>query len=185
LVVCLSVKTATSETVFSYNGPDSDLWLKAIKRVLTDPKNKAEQLTTYVQLPDENFLIGRGEWRRLRDRVRLPNYFIEIERVVQQVSSGQWNDLDLAFNRDHFKAAIRLIWGIVGKSLGLETAVLDCLYSDGNGGLKVESILSRLLAAGVLARFCLVRDALGHLCKLCLVEHAYGQFSLREGMLAR
>jgi hypothetical protein len=184
MVVCLSVKTATLERVFSYNGPDPDLWLRAIKRVLTDPQNKAEQLTTYIQLPDENFLVGRGEWRRLRDRVRLSNYFIEIERVVQQVSSGQWNDLDLGFfARDHFKTSVRLIWSAVTDFLRLESTILDCLYQEGNGGLRVESILSRLLAAGVLARFAVVRDALGHLCKLCLVEHAYGQFSIRDGML--
>ena len=124
------------------------------------------------------------EVHRLRDRVRLPNYFIEIERVVQQVSCGQWNDLNIySLKSWNFKTAIRHVWSAVNTCLPFEAQILDALYQNGNGGLRVESILSRLLAAGVLARFAVVRDALGHLCKLCLVEHAYGQFSIRDGML--
>jgi len=179
MTVCLSVKTATSETVFQYLGSEAELWVQGVKRLLTFPY-QGHAIGT-IQIGGDEWSIGRSELRRLRQRVRLPNYFIEIEKVVQQVSCGQWTDLDIP--RDHFKRAVQTIWDCCKANLGLEQQVLDALYQNGNGGLRVESILSRLLAAGVLARFAVVRDALGHLCKLCLVEHAYGQFSIRDGML--
>jgi hypothetical protein len=107
----------------------------------------------------------------------------ELDRIVWQVSSDQWNDL--VFPRDNFKRAVRYVWDVLKEKLTLESAILDTLIQEGNGGLKVESIMGRLLAADVVARFSVVRDALGHLCKLCLVEHVHGQFSVREGMLKR
>jgi hypothetical protein len=182
MVVCLSVKTATSQTVFQYLGNEADLWISSVKRVLSDVDQNPKG-SYHVELDGQIALVCSQKLRRLRDRVRLPNYFIEIERVVQQVSCGQWNDLQIP--REHFKATVKTIWNQCQSVLGLESQVLDALYREGNGGLRVESILSRLLAAGVLARFAVVRDALGHLCKLCLVERAYGQFSIREGMLNR
>jgi hypothetical protein len=184
MVVCLSVKTATSETVFTlrpegYLDPEPDLWIQSVKRVLSDPVIKHP--TAIVRFEDSEYFVTAKEVRRLRDRVRLPSYFIEVERVVQQVSSGQWNDLQLP--HDRFKQGVQHVWECCQEHLPLESQILDSLYANGNGGLRVESILSRLLAAGVLTRFAVVRDALGHLCKLCLVEHAYGQFSIRDGML--
>lgn len=181
MVVCLSVKTGSSETVFEYLGSDADLWKTAVQRVLTDPIIKKP--TAQISFENSEYFVTAKEVHRLRDRVRLPGYFIEIEKVVQQVSSGQWDQLVLP--REHFKVSVRKVWSMVKKDLVLEGQVLDCLTVDGNGGLRVESILSRLLAAGVVARFGAVRDALGHLCKLYLVERAYGQFSIREGMLKR
>ena len=181
MVVCLSVKTVSSETVFQYRGSEADLWTRAVKRVLTDPIVKKP--TAQINFENSEYFVTIKEVRRLKDRVRLPSYFIEIEKVVQRVSCGQWTDLDIP--RDHFKAAVKAIWNCCKANLTLEAQVFTCLGQEGNGGLKVESILSRLLAAGVVARFGAVRDALGHLCKLYLVERAYGQFSIREGMLGR
>ena len=134
--------------------------------------------------PEDYELEESGEYAEARLEIMRNPVVSEsdpIEAVVQQVSSGQWNNIVLP--RQNFKASVRKIWATVGKDLFLESKILDCLTVDGNGGLRVESILSRLLAAGVLARFAVVRDALGHLCNLCLVEHAYGQFSIRDGML--
>ena len=182
MVVCLSVKTATLERVFSYNGPDPELWVQSIQRILNNLDDHNGRGVS-VEFEGNFYNASYSELCRLRDRVRLPNYFIEIEKVVQQVSSGQWTDLDIP--RDHFKAAVKAIWNCCKANLTLEAQVFTCLYQEGNGGLKVESILSRLLAAGVVARFGAVRDALGHLCKLYLVERCYGQFSMQEGMLNR
>ena len=78
---------------------------------------------------------------------------------------------------------MKTVWALKKGELALEAKVLNALWSEGNGGLRVENIVGRLLAAGCVARFAAVRDALGHLCKLYLVEHCYGQFSIREGML--
>ena len=181
MTVCLSVKTAGSETTFTYNGETPELWTAAIHRVLTDPVIKSP--TAQVNFENSEYFVTAKEVRRLRDRVRLPDFFVDVERVVQQVSNGQWSE-ELQIPREHFKRAVQLIWTACREKLELEPKILDALYREGNGGLKVDSILSRLLAAGVVARFAAVRDGLGHLCKLYLVERCYGQFSVRNGMLS-
>jgi len=171
MVVCLSVKPHCPSR-------QEALDRARYKRMLE--QSKLEMFNT----PEDYELEESGEYAEARLEIMRNTVIPEldpIETVVQQVSCGQWNNIVLP--RQNFKASVRKIWKAVKDFLPLESQILDCLTVDGNGGLKVESILSRLLAAGVLARFAVVRDALGHLCKLCLVEHAYGQFSIRDGML--
>jgi hypothetical protein len=181
MTVCLSVKTGLSETVFTYNGSEPESWSASVRRVLTGPVIKHP--TARLLFENSEYFLDAVYVRKLRDRMRYPEYYVEVEKVVQQVSSSQWSNLD--FPHDGFKKAVQFVWTCCKANLTLESQILESLYQNGNGGLKVESILGRLLAVGVVARFAEVRDALGHLCKLYLVERAYGQFSVRDGMLQR
>jgi hypothetical protein len=177
----LSVKTANHETTFQYNGSEPESWTASIRRVLSDPVIKHP--IARVLFENSEYFLDSKYLHKLRDRVRYPEYFIALEKVVQQVSLSQWANLE--FPRDHFRRGVQFVWECCKVALDLESKVLECLCGEGNGGLRVESIVGRLLAAGVVARFAEVRDALGHLCKLCLVERAYGMFSVRDGMLNR
>jgi len=184
MTVCLSVKTDMSTSTFQYLGDEPELWKTAVQRVLVDPVIKKP--VAQVRCENSESWLDSKTLRKIRSRVQYPTFFIELEKVVRQVSLSQWNDLSLQYFRNNgFVTAVRYVWTVLKEKLTLESAILDTLYQNGNGGLKVESIMGRLLTAHVVCRFSALRDALGHLCKLCLVEHAHGQFSIRQGMIKR
>jgi len=172
----LQIKDSSMTRMFEYKGESPELLESALARVLTEPDSHA---CFTVLLGERPFLASKRGWRQLRQVIKDPQHFILAESVLAQVTSGNWQDLLAKVDREDFKFVIRYAWKYARESLPLESELLECLLEEGNGGLNVETVWTRLFAKGMKASFALVRDALGHLCKLGFAEHQHGQFSVK------
>jgi hypothetical protein len=151
--------------------------------VLKNPKYQADKSKpSVVSIPDYEDWLSRQGVRAVKDRVRYPQFYIEIEEALLAISSGVWSDVPYF---KEFKSSIRKVWTYAQEDnlLGLERKVYQTLLEDDNGGLSVEAVLERLFKAGSVAGFKQVRDALGHLCRLYVVERLQDMFSVRYGIL--
>jgi hypothetical protein len=191
-VIYVSVKVSIKAysgncTVFEYKGESPDMWLRSMQRVLKNPKFQADYKHAnrgyaFVSIPDLEGLFLPSGVRAVKDRVRYPEFYVEIEEALLAISSGLWNDVP--YFRE-FKSSIRKIWNYAQEDgiLELERKVYQALLEDDNGGLSVEAVLERLFKSGSVAGFKQVRDALGHLCRLYVVERLQDMFSVRYGIL--
>ncbi len=191
MTMCLSVKSNVATSTFEYSGESPELWIQSVKRVLRNPKFqigflKGRKPYCLVDLPEstDNVLSLSGV-KSVKDRVRLPTFYIEVERVLALIAKGDWETLRTEFDRDYFKHGIRKIWVYAQEDnlLLLERKVYECLLQNGNGGLDLDSVIERLFKGGTVASFSQVRDALEHLAILYVVERFNGEFSPRFGIL--
>ena len=185
----LCVKSSSHTSTFEYKGESPELWLQSVKRVVMNPKfeaeNKSPILRANVILPEWQTALSRSGLRAVKDRIRLPAYYIEVERVLNCIRKGEWHSIEsMDFDRD-FKWGVRKVWSYAREDgmLILERLVYAALMEQGNGGLSVEEILTRLWWNSTRASFHEVRDALEHLCILYVVERQGALFSIRNGML--
>jgi hypothetical protein len=121
--------------------------------------------------------------RSVKDRVRLPTFYVELEEVLAYIRQGDWEHV--AFEHDFIKDKLRKIWAYAfeDRLLQFERQVYEVMLDHGNGGLSVDTIIERLTQVGILKTFSQVRDALEHLCTLFVVERQSGMFSVRYGVL--
>ncbi len=185
----LSIKSAQSTCTFEYKGENSELWIQSVRRILNDPTLRGAQYVVgfgdCVDSGNYEGALNKLGIHAVKDRVKLPEFYVTVERILTQISRGEWSQIDKDFDRDQFKAGIRHVWALAIQEglLTFEQEVLECLYKDGNGGLSVDTIVERLWKQGILKPFSEVRRALEHLCVLYIVERCNTQFSPRYGML--
>jgi len=188
----LCVKVPTHESTFTYSGESPELWLQSVKRVVMNPKFEQKDKSksflrdpANVVLPEWQATISPQGVRAVKDRVRLPNFYIEVEHILTQIRSGDWHSIEKDFGSGFFKHGIRKVWSYAREDgmLVLERLVYEALMENGNGGLTVEDILVRLWRKDTRASFHEVRDALEHLCILYVVERQHGMFAPRFGIL--
>jgi hypothetical protein len=148
---------------------------------MRDPEIKDKDPCCKVDLGDYQDVCGKRGARALRQLVAKPEAFISVEQFMQSIESGSWKELEC--QREQFKWCVKQIWRYAKPKLELERQVLEALLEDDNGGLSPECVTERLFKKGVLCGFGKVRTTLGHLCKLYVVEHQHGQFSVRYGLI--
>ena len=183
----LCVKSGVCECTFEYHGEQPELWLQSVKRVLRNPKFQVDAKTKnycLIDLPESthNPLTLSGV-RSVKDRIRLPEFFIEIENTLELICKGEWHDVEIEVNYSKSKARKVWLFALEDGLLQFERVVYEALLQDGNGGLTVDQILERLLLKGSVATFSQVRVALAHLETLFLVEFQHGMFSVRYGIV--
>lgn len=180
----LCVKSGSCECVFEYKGENPELWLQSVKRVLHNPKfQTVKGIYTLVSIGDNTYTLSRQGIHTLKDRVRLPEFYIAIEKVLTQISESDWEGIEI--ERELIKDKVRKLWTYAceDKLLEFERQVYEALLQNGNGGLNLETVLERLVKSDVVKTFSQVREALEHLCTLFVVERQHGQFSVRYGVL--
>jgi len=192
LTLQLCVRSSSHTSTFEYHGEAPELWLQSVKRVVMNPKFEQEPKSksflrdpANVVLPEWQATITSQGMRAVKDRVRLPAFYIEVEHILTQIRNGGWHSIEKDFDRAFFKHGIRKVWIYASEDgmLVLERLVYEALMEQGNGGLTVEDILVRLWRKDTRASFHEVRDALEHLCILYVVERQHGMFAPRFGIL--
>jgi hypothetical protein len=182
--VLMTIHSSSYDVTFECKREDSDLWKSAAIRILKNRVSMSDVLCAKVDIADYQDMCGKRGVRALKQLVAKPEPFIEVEKVMQLIVAGSWDKIDpYSFQREQFKWIVRQIWRYARAMLPFECQVIEVLLEDGNGGLDAECIFERLLRKGPLSSFGKVRDALGHLCKLRLVEHVHGQFSVTYGLI--
>lgn len=182
--VLMTIRSSSYDVTFECKREDADLWKSAAIRIMKDPELQSDEIHFKVDLPDYGDMCGKRRVHALRQLVARPDPFIEVERVMQLIEGGSWDKIDsYSFPVEQFKWCIRQIWHYAKSLLPFECQVIEVLLEDGNGGLGAECVSERLFKKGILCGYGKVRTALGHLCKLCLVEHAHGQFSVTYGLI--
>lgn len=178
----LQIEDSVCSRTFTYLGLKPELWKAAAARILDN--QDLHGAIFKVDLDGLERLASKQCYTRLRQVIRDPDCFADVEAIVSLVVEGSWDKLDFwSVGRERFKFAVRYVWNAVKSELELDAKILECLLMDDNGGLSVEAVCARLWLTKELSCFSRVRDALGHLCKLCLVEHAHGQFSVKYGLV--
>ena len=189
MTLSLCVKSGSCVATFEYHGEQPELWLQSVKRVLRNPKfqvnmNKAHYgKYNLVSVPDWQDALSLSGVRSVKDRIRLPEFFIEIENTLELICKGEWHDVEIEVNYSKSKARKVWLFALEDGLLQFEQHVYEALLQDGNGGLTVDQILERLLLKGSVATFSMVRVALAHLETLFLVEFQHGMFSVRYGIV--
>ena len=182
----LSVKSNNATSTFEYSGENPELWIQSVKRVLRNPKfQPGKKPYCVVSIAEAEDWLSLSGVKSVKDRVRLPTFYIEVERVLSLIAKGAWETMRTEFDRDLFKHGIRKLWAFAVEDnlLELERKVYECLLQNGNGGSGLDAIIERLLKDGTLATFSQVRNALEHLAILFVVERFNGEFSPRFGIL--
>ena len=183
----LSIKSNSGTCTFEYKGENPELWTQNIKRVLSNTKLHTDKTPYFIVSLNEGFTtcLSRQGVNTLKDRVKLPEFYVKVERILMQIQKGKWNQIDKDFDRDQFKAGIKHLWAYAteARMLEFEQQVYETLLQNGNGGLSLDTVLERLWKQGILKSFSEVRRALEHLCTLYVVERCHGQFSPRYGMI--
>jgi len=187
--VVLKVRSSV-DTSFEFKGENADLWLKTILRVLNTPKyhyKQGSKGSAVVEVCSDRYsdtvwLNGLGV-RLLRARIGNAQLFINIEKAIEQISLGKWDDFEYCFEHEEFLFGVRRTWSLACQDglLEFERKVFDVVAE--NGGLSVDTIVSRLIIDGVMCDFKGVREALFHLRKLYVVEKQHGQFGIRYGII--
>ena len=121
--------------------------------------------------------------RALKKVVREPRKYVSVEVAIDAIERGDWNALKGNYVKESFVWYIRQVWSYVKPKLELEKWVVDALLEEGNGGLRVATLLDRLLRKGVICGYAQLREALSHLCTLYIAEHQSGMFSVRDGLV--
>lgn len=152
-------------------------------RVMQDPKLDSKELEFKVDLCGYQDVCGARKSKALRALVREPQKFIQLEVAIDCVERGDWIALRENYVKESFVWYIRKVWSYTKPKLELERWVVDALLEEGNGGLRVATLLDRLLGKGVICGYAQLRDALSHLCTLYIAEHQDGMFSVRDGLV--
>lgn len=171
-------------TTFDYKGEDADLWIKNLTRVL-DQNSNVKHSKALVTLKNGCYRLTPRGLSKLRLRIRHPQFYVTVEKVIQAALTNHWSDIDLNYGRELFKCGVKEVWSTLS-SLGqcvFECEVLVALLQDNNGGLTVEQVMGRLLDKGKFANFNQVRLALEHLRALYLVEYYRCSYSVRKGLV--
>ena len=182
----MSVKIVSNlcESVFSYSGEDSELWLKAVERTckLYALVDNGKTIKARVDVNNTTYFLK--SLKAIRDCISRPEYFVIVERMLQQIESGKW-ELEREFSYGVWKVGVRQVWkqAKVARLLELESKVYDALTWESNCGVSVGYILEWLLERGFYARYVDVKQALSHLLRLCVVEYHGDMWSTRYGVL--
>jgi len=181
----LMVRMGSRDTTFTYNGEDSEFWLKAIMRFLESLPNNYDKCVAHVLLGDNRFFLVKAELNQLKQRIKTPNLYVEIERVFDKIVKGLWNEIEY-LDFTHFVKGVRELWRMYSArpEAWLDVQILEALRSHDNCGLTVDIIIGRVFQEGFTVTFKQVRDSLNRLCRLYVAEHSHGQFSVR-GILER
>lgn len=126
---------------------------------------------------------GKRKVTALKRLVAEPAKFIHLEKAIDCIERGDWIALKGNYVKESFVWYIKQLWRYAKPKLELEKWVVDALLEEGNGGLRVATLLDRLLRKGVICGYAQLRDALSHLCTLYIAEHQGGMFSVRDGLV--
>jgi hypothetical protein len=150
---------------------------------MRDPELDSKDSMFKVSLGDYETVCGAKKRNALRTLVREPAKFIRLEKAIDAIDRNDWVALKENYVKESFVWYIRQVWRYVKPKLELEKWVVDALLEEGNGGLRVATLLDRLLRKGVICGYAQLRDALSHLCTLYIAEHQGGMFSVRDGLV--
>lgn len=180
------------ETCFEFKGENAELWLKSVLRVLNNPKYRYDprsrrNASAVVEVcsscyTDTVWLNGLGV-RLLRARIGNAQLFVNVEKALEHIRLGKWDEFEYCFGSREFLSGVRRLWSLIVQDglLEFERKVFEVVAQ--NGGVSVETVMSRLLQSGEYCNFKQVRDALGRLEILYVVEKQHGQYSVRWGIL--
>jgi hypothetical protein len=189
----VKVKFRTNfEAMFEFHGENPELFLKSILRVCENPKyrhdprsrtNASAVVEVCSGCYSNNFWLNSLGLRLLKARIKSAQLYMEIEKALEQIKEGKWSEIEYCFGYGNFRIGIRRIWSLIVQEglLEFERKVFNIVAQ--NGGVSVEAIITQLLNEGVVTTFKKVRDALGHLEILYMVEKQHNQYSIRWGIL--
>ena len=189
--VKLKVRT-NFETTFEFHGENPELFLKSILRVCENPKYRYDprsrtNASAVVEVcsdcyTNDFWLNGLG-LRLLRARIGNAQLFVNVEKALEYVKNGNWSKFEYCFGPGEFLSVVRRLWSLIVQDglLEFERKVFDVVAQ--NGGVNVETVMSRLLSDGVVCSFVRIREALYRLKKLYVIEEQHGQYSTRYGIL--